>query len=365
MDIQPRFRLNQDLGRRLGALAEAGGLSAFLLLVFPGCGDDPITVPPNTEDQSGAVSGRICSPDGSTWLSEAKVYAHVVDGYGTITGSRSTFTDLDGGFVLTGLAENPALTLYVQKGTWQSELVTEIKAKSLTRLPDPPCLDPFSLNAAVIEGEYDALAQNLEALGVTNYAVVDGTDAQALQAFLSIPEALLGFDLITLEGGAAETGLIDDPALIDSLAGFVRAGGTLFVTDWAYDWVERAFPEALDFWGDDTQHDAAQVGAAVTLTEARVVDQSLATYLGTQSVALSFDLAFYPVVELAANGVTVHISGDLPLYLAPDEQEILPGAALLVSFSAGYGKVIYASFRGEANQTSDNNLLLQYMLYRL
>lgn len=349
-------------GRWPGAVL---GVSLSLSLSAAGCNDDPITGPPDTVDKTGAVSGRICSPDGNAWLSDARVYAHVLDNYGELVGSRTTYTDLDGGFVLTGLTEGPAITLYVQKGTWQTTLETEVKRGTLTRLPDPPCLDPFGLNAAVVQGEYDELARNLEALGVTNYAVIDGTDTDALRAFLEVPEALLGFDLITLEGGVVEGALLDDPTLLAAVQDYVRAGGTLFATDWAYDWVERAFPDALDFWGDDAQQDAAQVGTALMLSEARVVDQSLAGYLGAQSVHLSFDLAFWPVVELPANGVTVHVSSDVAVYNEQGEEVAVPGVPLLVSFSAGYGTVIYASFRGVANQGADNDALLQYMLYQL
>lgn len=65
----------------------------------------------------------------------------------------------------------------------------------------------------------------------------------------------------------------NDDAVANALA-YVRSGGVMVVTDWSYDLVERIFPDAIDFLGDDEVFDAAQRGD-IGRYQARVVDESL------------------------------------------------------------------------------------------
>lgn len=344
-----------------GCLVAFGGLFGGLL----GCNDVQLN-PPTTPgaEPSGTVAGRVCAPTGDAWLEGAYVYTNLVDDSGRISGIRETYTDPDGFFVLEGIPEQDSVTVYIQKGTWQTSLSTVVENGTVTQLEEPPCLDPLSLNAAVVSGDYDSFSVLLEELGVTNYVVVEGAEAPAVASFMGDLDVLLGFDLICLNGGMQEGSLLDDPVNAQNLADYVRAGGTLFVTDWSYDWVERAFPEAIDFLGDDGVADSAQRGVAEVVA-GRVVDQALASYLGENEVDLRYDLAFWPVIEGAVSQVVVHVSGDVHYYDAQSQPVTVPGAALLVSFSAGYGSVVYSSFRGESNLTDDTTRILQYMLYKL
>ena len=58
--------------------------------------------------------------------------------------------------------------------------------------------------------------------------------------------------------------LLDETAMANICA-FPDGGGSLFVTDWAYDVVEACWPDAITFANDDTVVDDAQVGVAVNV----------------------------------------------------------------------------------------------------
>ncbi len=317
-------------------------------------------------DRSGAVAGRVCAASGDGWVENAHVYTNVYDTSGVITGIRETYTDRDGYFVLTGVPESTLVTIYIQKGTYQTSIETQVAAGKLTTLPDPTCHDPLSISTMVVLGEYDTFSRMLDEVGMTAYTQVDGTEFDPLHAFLSDTNAMLGFDMICINGGIVEEGIIDDPDILTNVATFVDAGGILFVTDWSYDLVERSFPDAIDFLGDDSVAGAAERGVAEVVSDALVMDQSMAAYLQADKVEIRYDLAYWPLLDEAAAQVVIHITGNVHYTEENDTTPMAyPGAPLLVSFSEGYGTVIFSTFREEANLTSDMAAVFQYMLYYL
>ncbi len=336
----------------------------FSAAALAGCTDIALDGDDSGADALGAVSGRVCSQTGDAWLENAYVYTNVIDAGGGVTGIRETWTDRDGHFVLEGLPASPLTTLYIQKGTYLTTVETEVKQGVLIDLVQPECQDPLSVHAAVLLGEYDSFSSMLDAVGITHYDIVDGTRLESLRAFLLDRDAMLGYHVLCINGGIIEEGVLDDPEVVDNLAAYVAAGGNLFVTDWSYDVVERAFPEAVDFLGDDTVLSDAEWGLADVVADARVVDQALAGYLGRSVVEVRFDLAYWPLIEGASSQVVIHVSGDVQHY-AGSTVEALPGAPLLISFSAGYGSVVYSTFREESNLNDDMAEILEYMLYRL
>lgn len=354
-------RLTSRLTSCLAPLLLLGGTA----LPVAGCGDVNLDPTENTPvDTTGAVAGRVCAPTGDAWLENAYVYTNLVDENGRITGIRETYSDPDGYFVLTRVPEQSSVTVYIQKGTYQTSFETSVKKGEVTRQDEPPCLDPLSINAAVVAGSYDSFSSLLEALGVTNYGIIDGAQPEEVQAFFGDLAGLLGYDVVCLNGGMEESLLLNDPIYAENLAEYVRAGGALFATDWSYDWVERSFPEAIDFLGEDEVLDSAQRGVAEVVS-ASVVDQALAGYIGGTGVELRYDLAFWPVVEGAVGQVVIHVAGDIQAYDDASNPKDVSGAPLLLSFSAGYGTVVYSTFRGESNLTDDTARILQYMLYKL
>jgi hypothetical protein len=88
-----------------------------------------------------------------------------------------------------------------------------------------------------------------------------------------------------------------DATVIANIKSYVEAGGKLYVTDWAYDFIEQAFPGVMDFQGsgdgDATTvetNSAAQVGdstdanSSSLVSNALVKDTTMSTWLSSRKI---------------------------------------------------------------------------------
>lgn len=352
-------------------------LALLPVLGLLGCSDygfekDP---PPEAAPEDGQIAGRVCSPDGRTWLQDALVYTNIVGDDGRVVETRQAWTDRDGHYVLEELPGERAYDVYVQLG---DERLFPQEAEDLWLgggdalvLDAPDCFDPLQLDVAIVGGSYDDFEAVLRAMGFAEYDVIDGLDEAELTAFLT--SDLSRYDVVFFNGGHLEEGIVypaadgtgEDVALAvaDSIAAYVEGGGMLYASDWSYDVVEQVFPDRLDFVGDDAVPDAAQTGE-YDLISAAVSDGMLSDYLDQHYVEVEFDLPVWPPVLDHDAGVSVHISGDVR-WRQGSAVSTLPSAPLLVSFSQGEGRVIYSSFRVARNAGADLQASLQYLLYSL
>lgn len=327
------------------------------------------TEPRVNEPDPGAIQGRICDPSGRGWLADATVFTNLTDESGRITDVRRASSDRDGLWRIDGLPGNVEYTVYVQSGPdlLDSSPVYVGDAEEVV-LPSPTCFDPTALDIALITGDYDDVDNLLEDLGFTSYTRVDGTDSTALTAFLTDPVALSKFDIVFFNGGHVEAGVIYDsnPAnpvpsrVAQNLQAYVASGGSVFATDWAYDVVERAWPDAIDFMGDDRTPDAAQLGEYESVNAA-VTDESLAAFIGKSWMAVEYDLPVWPPIVGVQPYVSVHLSGNVS-YRQGQSSYTLPAVPLLVSFSEGQGRVGFSTFRFASNRQDDTRLALQHLL---
>jgi len=187
------------------------------------------------------------------------------------------------------------------------------------------------------------------------HTIVNGV--QGPPRLLTDRELLLGYDLLFLNCGFDDSA-VRDPEVAANLRAFVQAGGSLYVSDLAYDALEALAPEALELAGDDTALNAAQVGRVVRL-DARVLDPALLPLLGPSlEVALDGD---YALVEGAAPDATVHLvgatsgpgAGSKPLAITYQP----PGAR---------GRVVYTTVHESALLLDPNvRALLEYLVFSL
>lgn len=233
-------------------------------------------------------------------------------------------------------------------------------------------LTPFALDSiAWVSGDFDAVEQPLARLGVPatayeGYIVAPATGAPAIGGDGLTPtvEALLAadggtlptHDAVFLASGARGLGdrvynslepddaFVGDPAVLAAVAAWVEGGGVLVASDWAYDLVAQAWPDAVTFARQAEGLDAAQVGLSERVLST-VEDPALAAVLGTDQLAVDFDFRAWAVMQAPGPDTTVHLRGDA-LYRPSDDdsQAALPGAPLLVSFPAGRGRVVLSSF---------------------
>jgi len=341
-------------------------------LLVSGCND--ITLVPIGSPKSGVspgeIHGRLCNVDGRSWLADAVVYTNIIDADGKLTDTVTSYTDIDGNWELTDLPGDVTYTVYFQHGDDSIDPVdVYLPPGESVKLEEPACFDPLDLDVAVITGEYDDFELVLANMGFANYTLVDGLDLDELSDFLLDSEEMSRYDVVFIDGGALEQGVLYDAeagltsGVVQNLRDFVTNGGQIYVSDWAYDYVESAWPDAIDFVGDDGEVDAAQVGEYGTVNAA-VADASMADWLGEDHVDIDYDLPVWPPVESAGPASSIHLTGSVE-YRTGTSVTTLPNVPLLASFSSGQGRVVYSSFRVATNASTDMMLVLQYMLYEL
>lgn len=329
-------------------------MALALLLPALGCTEQEFNfenIPPPAGDLT--ISGRVCNPATNTWLEGALVYTNLYDDNDIVYDSRTDTTDEGGHYTLTDLVEEHDYQIYVQVGhDILDSYIVHLGAESGT-VPEPECAGTPSLDIAVISGAYDELEPLLAAAGMTGVRVIDGQAGGEIVDFLTDPAAMAEYDVIFFDGGHQEDGVVYGSGPVgevrQNVEAYVEAGGVVFASDWAYDVIEQVWPAELEFWGDDTVPDDAQVGD-VGVVDATVVDEDLALTLGAGSVDVTYDLPVWPILESVKGDVTVYFEGDAP-WRRGLEAGVVRDAPLLVGFDDGDGRVLFTTYRNAANDS--------------
>jgi len=350
--------------------------SILLSVLLAACSRDDGLIPIdgfNSDAGTGDISGRVCDPSGRTWLADALVYTNLQTPDGRIYETREAFTDRDGFWTLADLPAAVEYKVYVQYGTTIDAFKVALPSGHDVQMEEPACFDPLQVNVAVVTGDYDDFQNVLSTMGFANYTLVDGVTGNEFEDFLTDPETLGFYDIVFVNGGTQEEDVIYDtdgsdtdgvvPRIQANLLDFVEGGGSLYASDWAYDFVEQVWPDCVDFVGDDAIPDAAQVGE-YDYVHAAVSDAALAEFLGKNYVDIDFDLPVWPPIQSVDGAVSVHLSGQVD-YRSGSSSGAIPNSPLLVSFTAGEGKVVFGAFRVAKNATDDMMMALQYMMYTL
>ncbi len=215
--------------------------------------------------------------------------------------------------------------------------------------------DDFQSPQLSVEGLFDS-ERNQELLAHTAVFVASGTRGLGEHKYNST---------------APDDAVASSELAVDNARAYVNSGGTLVATDWSYDLIERAFPDAIDFLGDDEELDAAQRGE-IAMVQAKVVDEELRTALGLDEAGqLSVDMNYsnWAVMESinAQDGrVKVWISGDVTYRDDDGEGTVtVTDAPLLVTINSGGqfdGQIVYSSFHLDAQQPPVVDTLIEVVL---
>jgi hypothetical protein len=323
----------------------------------------------------GDISGRVCDPTGYTWLEGATVFVNIYDDEGWLTEVKITTTDEDGWWSLSELPTGQAHEVMIQKGTEVIESHTvDIRAGRTTKLEEPACLDPSTLDIAVISGNYDDFDQVLDHMGITDYVVINGLDQVELEDFLLNPTAMADYDLIFFNGGTLEEGVFYDtedasnPTVAEvqqNLRDFVTEGGSVYASDWAYDVLVQTWPDRLDFLGAEGTPNSAQLGASQAVN-ARVANFAMSEFLelDTDYVPVTYDLPVWPPLVQVGSTVSTHLVADIE-YRENGVTLYQAASPLLVSFNGGGGRVVFSSFRMVANDNEDMVKVMKYVMFAL
>ncbi|MFZ5475552.1 MAG: hypothetical protein ACOZNI_02150 [Myxococcota bacterium] len=141
-----------------------------------------------------------------------------------------------------------------------------------------------------------------------------------------------------------DDGIVGDEELVGRVCSYVESGGTLVASDWAYDLVERCWPDAVEFAGDDEAIDGAQLGVADGGVTATVHEETLKEGLGA-TVAIAYDYSAWAAIESVGADTEVLLSGTVEYQPSSDAgYETLSDAPLFVRFPAGSGQVVFSTF---------------------
>ncbi len=126
---------------------------------------------------------------------------------------------------------------------------------------------------------------------------------------------------------------------------FANGGGTLVVTDWAYDLIEYCWPDAIEFYGDDTVPDAAQVGIADGELLGDVAEEALVAEVGAL-VTLNYNYSAWAIVESVGADTEVLMTGSAEYQPSAAELPVaIEDSPLLMRFPTGRsGQVLYSTF---------------------
>ena len=247
-------------------------------------------------------------------------------------------------------------------------------------------------STVVVTGDFDRLEEPLLRADVKNqlfdgYIVqpvyesssADAAGGQQVEALFSSTDAeglpiLYEYDALFLNSGARGFGayvyndvepddqLVTDPDVLALVKDFTERSRVLVVSDWGYDLIEANWPDRITFLNEDEGTDAAQLGISDSVI-ATITDPNLADVLGANQVELNFDFGYWTVMESVANGVEVHMRGDVQ-WRSPDggAEQRLEDVPLLVSFDAGSGRVVYSSFAWRAQHNDLADALLATMV---
>ncbi|MCA9572516.1 MAG: carboxypeptidase regulatory-like domain-containing protein, partial [Myxococcales bacterium] len=275
---------------------------------------------------TGVVEGRVCAPNGTTWVVDATVS---VD-----TAPAVSVTNEDGWFQLLGVPVGPA-TITVVRGSWSHTYPVDVSDGGITTLEDGSlCLQDDDVEVAVVPGEYDSIEDILDGLGI-EYRRVTPNDLEREATFDEL-------DVLFLNCGAYSWSTPE-------LNRWVRDGGSLYASDWEAEAVAGLDPALLgrfDYTG------------AAGETEADVLDPSMTLAVGGSAhIAYDFD----SWVQLGSDAT----ARPLIRGTAPSLTGNTGAQALAVQQPLGSGKVLYTTFHNERQITPDMRRLLEEMILSL
>lgn len=182
----------------------------------------------------------------------------------------------------------------------------------------------------------EQLFQNEDSTGVSEISRYDA---------VFVNSGTRGFGAWVYNGTETDDSLVTDELTLRHVQEYVENGGTLVVSDWAYDLIEAIWPDQIEFVGDDLVLDDAQRGVSEAVI-ADVEDTSVQERLdGNETVQLGFDYTYWTVIESVGPRVNVHMRGDVSYHAGGAEgDQTLENVPLLVSFESEGGQVVYSSF---------------------
>lgn len=204
---------------------------------------------------------------------------------------------------------------------------------------------------AVTPPLYDDMGAVLKKMGISVFDVTIN-DLKNLSTWKK-------YDAVYLNCGS----MYVSPEITAALKKYVQDGGVVYASDFSGELIEAAFPDKINFYGEDKtkkiqESFKAKVGNSGEV-QANIVDQGLASIVGKSKVLINFDLGSWVVIDSVNSGVRVHVTGDVKTSgYNSTGAKVLKDKPFVVSFQEGKGEVLFTSFHNEAQTSEDLDKIL-------
>ena len=347
------------------------------LSLMPGC--EACDAQPLSEvPQPGSISGRVCDPSGNgTGLYGARVFVGVTLSDGTVA-ERSTVTDGEGRFIIEDI---PAGTyvVEVERGSFTQNVVDVVVEEEIETEINAECIEAREVSMVVFDG-HDNVQDVLSRLGFTNFDVIptfhrrqdrdEDTESWLITHFGNY-ENIADRDIIFINCGAHEWALeeadfdeVNDA--LENLRRFVREGGSLYMSDWSYDIFERLYPEAVEWVGDDTTRNDAEVGISQNFLGS-IADATIEGDIGVARASLRYELGRIATPAELGAGSRALVTADIEI----EGGEVLADTPVLFEHKPidlppnSDGRVIFTTFHNGEGNTEDMDAVLRAIVFSL
>jgi hypothetical protein len=345
----------------------------------------------------GTVKGVSCAPKAGVSVAFAAVSLDVDTPCvtGSTTWHADVTADAKGAYNFANVPPGSGAVKIV-KGSFQTTIPVTIVGGSTVDLTQPTsdrCFKAGSVKIAVVQGDADQIESLLDDLGFTHddYDTASGTSSAGAK-FLANATKMATYDVIFVDCGSKLDSIMTGSAkttIVTNVQNYVAAGHSLYASDWAWQIVENAFPNAIDFYGNDASTSKATAGpsttagprqgpgptlsekkagaAAYTMT-GNIVDTGLAAVVGKSTTTIYEDLGTWVVMQAAGTGTVVEIESHvMDVAPATGDWGTVP---LVVRFPSGAGHVVYTSFHNIAVKDAgapvdDIKAILTYLVFTL
>ena len=343
----------------------------------------------------GEIVGTACAPSGER-LGGADVTVEGVDCDGNDFTLNAT-TDSNGDFSFSDVPAGQH-TLTISTGSFnrsQPVIVQTGGTVDLTSETSKVCLDSSNVEIAVVQGAYDHVSGILDDLQL-EYTIegndespgLFGTDPPTGGDFLADMSRMSQYDIIFINCGelwnrmeGVHQSQLD--TILSNLQTYVSNGNSLYVSDWSHPFIEKIFPDAIDFRGDDTSVSDPRIGYAPQTIAADVASTEMQGVLGQSTAQIEFPHDgvniinnHWVVAEGAGSGSTIHLQGDAQLCpssfnagaTCSSSSGTEPDAPLLVTYEDPTGgTVIFTSFHNERQSALNQDMerILKFLIFQL
>ena len=323
----------------------------------------------------GAVTGRVCAPSEDVFVNDAVV---VIAGTGCdgLPFRLETHSAADGSWSFAAVPCGSHVVT-VTKGSFERLFQVAVASGHTTDLSGvgtKQCFQSAGTPIAVLAGSWDNIGSLLLQLGLDfDRFTEDGAGDGDIVTLLGDPSELANYEILFVNCGAIHGWMPQEhAAVMQNVKDWVLAGGSLYMSDYAWTYGEWAFPDAIEFQQSDSVYDMYTANSPqlipgdVTVT-ATIVDGAMAAYLGKTTMTVTFDQGPQIAPEAAGTGTFAHVVatfGSLVGLGTPFDGADVP---LVLSYvpGPGAGRVVYTNFHNDAQATSDMLTLLHYLVFTL